>query len=366
MCGLVGIAGNLFGPHLEMMEVLLHIDMLRGEHSCGVFTVGSNYDLNVAKTTESPLSFVNSSKYKKIVDTNCSVIIGHNRKATVGAVNEANAHPFAWSNGGGAHNGTLREYSQISIKKECLSSETDSEQLLASLISSGIQETIPKINGAWAVTWFDKKTKKLWFLRNAERPLYWALCDRDVLVWSSDPLYIQFAAHAAKVKIIKQPVEFIANQPYCISVPDRNTKYKLDSVTPRPFGMPVSGKSFATATHHKGGSYYNYEDYSDVNDWMSSRSSLLPPPPSPPPPPPNNVLANTKKQTRLFPVPTLLSGQPLTKLEFEEATDCGCYLCGVVAPEWGSEEAAKWKHDGEKFICHSCSEELKGVHRHAM
>lgn len=93
-------------------------------------------------------------------------MVGHNRKATTGAINSENAHPFHEGNIVLVHNGTLR-----GGHKQLANTEVDSHAVCHSFNEKGAIETIKTLDAAFAFIWWDIEKSKLFAVRNDERPL---------------------------------------------------------------------------------------------------------------------------------------------------------------------------------------------------
>jgi hypothetical protein len=140
--------------------------------------------------------------------------IGHSRHATLGNINEDNAHPFAFFNNRfvGAHNGTITNapdvFKQLVEEEEPLPDTfepykdftkkdevTDSEIVLYCIYRWGIEKVYPLIQGAWALIWFDQSTNSIYFVRNHQRTLfyYWSVA-KDTMFWSSEYMMLEFAS----------------------------------------------------------------------------------------------------------------------------------------------------------------------------
>ena len=185
MCGLVGVMGDINQDEKAVFNQLLVVDVLRGKHSTGAALISHSGHTKVFKKAVNSMDFLDFSTYKDHMRTSYNCMIGHNRHATKGAVNNVNAHPFDFDNVVGAHNGTLRAYHNLDDARDF---EVDSECLYSHINDNGIQDAFNKVSGALALTWFDKKTNKLHFLRNSERPM--AYCyrkDMGTLFWASEP-----------------------------------------------------------------------------------------------------------------------------------------------------------------------------------
>lgn len=200
MCGLVGTAGNLQHKDEALMKRLLMFDYFRGPDSTGIASIRSGDVVKIAKVASHPLTLFDMEKFKT---TNqgfqSQVLIGHNRSATRGAVNDYNAHPYQVGHIVGAHNGTLdhRCYTALETKLEA-KFETDSLALFACIAKFGVDETIPLLEGAWSLVWWDMKQKTLNFLRNKERPMWFAWVGGfKQLMWASEWSIIQSAVRQA-------------------------------------------------------------------------------------------------------------------------------------------------------------------------
>jgi predicted glutamine amidotransferase len=187
MCGLVGVAGNLFGSDVNAFNQMLYADVFRGQHATGVASVNSS-SVRLLKRAMSPQDLQSLKAYEQLVNMQAHVLIGHNRHGTRGDnYNPNNAHPFMFENVVGAHNGTL-DYSCLKNLHNAENYGTDSEALYSEINQNGIDAAIDKAGGAWALTFFDRKAGTLNFLRNDQRPLYFAYKkkDRSVLYWASE------------------------------------------------------------------------------------------------------------------------------------------------------------------------------------
>jgi glutamine phosphoribosylpyrophosphate amidotransferase len=188
MCGLVGIAGNLFKSDVDVFNEMLIADTFRGIHSTGVAAVSVNkaYAPSILKSTVPGWEFVTeNSRYKDVVDNTAHILIGHNRHATVGGITKSNAHPFYVNDSiVGAHNGTLTNRLKIHDQS---SFGTDSEAALNMMAVKSELETLQTIQGAWAFVWYNYTTNTLNFTRNSQRTLAIARSKNMTrLAWASE------------------------------------------------------------------------------------------------------------------------------------------------------------------------------------
>jgi hypothetical protein len=186
MCGLVGVAGSIYKKEFDAFLTMLAVDTVRGEHSTGVGYVKRDKQMGYYKNSEPGWSFVSDPRLlKRIEDFNNRVLIGHNRWATRGKINAANAHPFLQGNILGAHNGTLSNPEALSEGKTY---EVDSQALIHEIDACGLSGSIKKVRGAWALTYYNQENHTINFLRNKERPLWIAISeDEKTIWWASEP-----------------------------------------------------------------------------------------------------------------------------------------------------------------------------------
>lgn len=115
MCGIVAVinkyTNGFTDEQLKAFESLLYIDGLRGLDSTGVFAVDNVGDLVVAKNKGNPCLFLEDGGWTTVrqeMFRKGSALVGHNRKATRGAISDDNAHPFLINNELClVHNGTM-------------------------------------------------------------------------------------------------------------------------------------------------------------------------------------------------------------------------------------------------------------------
>jgi predicted glutamine amidotransferase len=179
MCGLVGFVGShTSNPYPakrgDWFEQALFADTFRGPDSTGVFTVSEKGQVYSAKKAMWAPDFISTRAYRSIKGTfaDAQMIIGHNRKATQGKVNQSNAHPFTVGHITLVHNGSLSASWRTDLSVTNKGFEVDSQAIAYALSIAPAEEVIPKIRGAFALIWWDDKAKTLNIVRNDERPLY--------------------------------------------------------------------------------------------------------------------------------------------------------------------------------------------------
>lgn len=209
MCGLVGISGKLAHRDELFMKRLLILDWFRGQDSTGLAAIkADNGSTKIAKAAVNPIDLFDMKSFEKTLNGwQSSAFIGHNRAATLGKVNNTNAHPYQFGNITGAHNGTLYQETWRDLETEAgIETSTDSAAVFACINEIGIDATIAFMEkgrtpqtGAWALTYYDKESNSMCFIRNAHRPLWYAFNkDRTKLYWASETVFLDAASRMTK------------------------------------------------------------------------------------------------------------------------------------------------------------------------
>ena len=197
MCGIVGCAGAISANDEKIFRQLLVFDTVRGEDSTGIASVNPDGDVLVAKCVGTPFDLLPRKTASNIFSRANRVLIGHNRYATQGAVNNSNAHPFEFDKVVGVHNGTLKSRYQLKFNNYAV----DSEQLYANIDEDGIRTVIPKVDGAYALVYYNIEDETLHFIRNSERPLFYAFTEDEKRVfWASEAWMLSAALGREGVK----------------------------------------------------------------------------------------------------------------------------------------------------------------------
>ena len=189
MCGLFGVAGQAIeAKHRAAFTQLCYASALRGFDATGIAAVvekkneRGNRIIYLHKNNTCASDFIAEKDYNLILRTNPVVLIGHARARTVGTNIPKNAHPYIYENLVGAHNGTLSGYYQGANDYG-----TDSAWLYSQIDAKGLEKTIGRVEGAWALSWFDQTNDTINFLRNKERDLFFAKeTGSDVVFWASE------------------------------------------------------------------------------------------------------------------------------------------------------------------------------------
>lgn len=216
MCGLVGMVGYIDVREKKAFKDLLRMDTVRGYHSVGIYSKGVTKD-GLFKKALSPDEMFSMQGCSNLLLQPTNLYIGHNRWATQGKVNGVNAHPFEQGIIIGAHNGTLR---QQGLLKDHLMFEVDSENIMYNLGEEGVDATVKKLDGAYALTWYNQETETLNFVRNKERPLWrcWST-DHKTMFWASEE-WMLYGALGRNGIAFNQPTLFDIDKHYFMDVPN--------------------------------------------------------------------------------------------------------------------------------------------------
>lgn len=187
MCGLFGIAGDTDSRLKDAFKDGLLLTQLRGRDATGAFAVKHNDETAYAKALGTPEILFDMKSYDTALSGFPKVMAGHCRSKTQGDNTRANAHPYDFDGIIGMHNGTLRNYYKLDGYDH---KATDSHCLYYNIDRYGLEETFQEIDptGAWALVWWNKTDNTLNFLRNGDRPLWFAwTADKRAMVWASEP-----------------------------------------------------------------------------------------------------------------------------------------------------------------------------------
>lgn len=189
MCGIFGLI-NLESSKLDNFQknkAFLYqgyavTSVLRGLDSSGLIAVKKNEAVEYYKKAWSGLDFIYDKKANEYINNidKFTFFVGHVRAATRGRVSVINAHPFQHGHITLVHNGTLKDQVAIDPHKKF---DVDSEAIAYNISVEGYEKTIPKLNGAFVLVWWDDKEQKMFFTRNDERPLFFAKSKEKKIIY---------------------------------------------------------------------------------------------------------------------------------------------------------------------------------------
>lgn len=199
MCGLVGVIGDIGYTEKRVFKDMLMLDYIRGPHSTGVAAIGANGDWRVAKRVGAPADLFDTKQWDEATaPLTLKALLGHNRYATKGKINSMNAHPFEFEHVVGCHNGTLTNYTNLDDYRYF---DVDSEAIMNHVNNNGVNETLPELKGAYALTIYDKRDGSITLARNNERTLYYTYADDlETVFYASEPWILEVALERNSVK----------------------------------------------------------------------------------------------------------------------------------------------------------------------
>lgn len=209
MCGLAGVLSPDYLTNKEK-KAFVELGMLsffRGVDSTGIATVtkkkpkSPHINVNVMKSVDHPIDFFrNERTLSEVYKGKVLSIMAHSRAATVGDINLTNAQPVVTDGLVGCHNGTVRWYSPLKRDED---KETDSSNLYDAITNDGIDKAIDRLGAgdAFALTYIDKRTNKMYWVRNHLRPLWMCTTKQGVIYWASEKPMLTFALEREGLEI---------------------------------------------------------------------------------------------------------------------------------------------------------------------
>lgn len=251
----MGAFGFLNDDDRRAFKDLLWIDAVRGQDNTGAASVlyDKPEEYNLCKVVGATHELMDKKSFDSVVQSGVSFLMGHNRSKTMGNTHPKNAHPFVFNNIIGAHNGTLTWASKGRMKDDT-KFETDSEALFNDINEFGVDETIKKMDGAWALTWYNRTEKTINFLRNKERPLFYVMDDSNSTVyWASEAgmLYLILNRHEIK---FNGKVKAVPENTWVKWQLNDKTGIQLSKPTHRTLVQPP----FVSQVTHHHNSHYGY------------------------------------------------------------------------------------------------------------
>lgn len=262
MCGIVGVAGNLEHKDTDVFRELLHVDYIRGKAATGIGTVAPNREIEVFKRACDPTELMMFTRFGTLVTQSKKMLLGHNRAPTIGQNNKFNAHPFEFGKVMGVHNGTLERGCLKDLEYPNMF-DTDSEQLYCHIERHGIADAIGKVSGAWSLVYYDGEDNTINFLRNDERPMFYAFTkDMKRMYWASELWMLQGILHRNGID---------TDNKWWSTSPDVHYSWVLPTVG-QVFGevsrFPCKGKARTPVQSYVGGSRgYGYNEW----DWIEEK-----------------------------------------------------------------------------------------------
>ena len=256
MCGIVGIADvkKLDVDQKSAYKQLLYADAVRGMHSTGTVqvTTGTKRPVFTFKKALEAADYLYQARWDKMEARDTRAFIGHNRHATMGAIQDRNAHPFTFGHISLVHNGTLIDYDELPRAKAF---KVDSEAIAYAIsVTPNPVDVLEKLNGAYSLVWYNQRDNTINFARNDERPMWLAKnALSTTMAWASERPMLEWIL-GRKMKNFKFTFERLPHEEY--------RSYKLDA------------DDFDTYESAKFTDYNPWTGYNNTNyGWRSNRNN---------------------------------------------------------------------------------------------
>lgn len=208
MCGIVGFINKRYtgaGGEGVVLRDLLTAGTVRGHDGTGVFTAEYNAldKPTYMKTTLKGAELLADRSDWSDFGKDARFVVGHNRAATSGKLDESCTHPFVFEHVVGVHNGTVHGWRSIFPKT---AANMDSEAIYEAMDAvepdaKSITKVLASLKSeAYALVWYDVRTKQLHFARNSQRPLCFAQSDGNVW-FASERLMLAWILDRNKVTV---------------------------------------------------------------------------------------------------------------------------------------------------------------------
>jgi predicted glutamine amidotransferase len=240
MCGIIGLYGSgaMLWPQARksfMLEGLI-ADSVRGYDSTGIALLPRKKEDHVQmyKRDLAGYDFVQTKHANRLLDglKDGLGMIGHNRSATKGVVNDRNAHPFRYDHITLVHNGTIYNApTLVDVKDRPNGISVDSEYVAHALSMEEPADVLPKLNGGYSLVWFNAEEQSLNFARNDQKPMFLAFdSENECVYFASEASLIVWLCDRNNLNIQSDIFRLTPHVHYSIKDPS-----KVKEITKVPF-----------------------------------------------------------------------------------------------------------------------------------
>lgn len=204
MCGIAGVMSAYLSPgEIKTFKDLMVVSTLRGKWGSGVLAVPTNpkKPVDYIRSLDSGCEIVETKQFDELVKPKTAVLLGHCREPTRGGYTLNFMHPHKADHIVGVHNGTMDMVARVPVTE----GKSDSKMVFEAIRDFGPQYFVENSKGAYALVWIDAKTDTINFLRNDQRPLYFAHIEgiEGTVYWASEASMLSFVLSRATVSTSK-------------------------------------------------------------------------------------------------------------------------------------------------------------------
>lgn len=210
MCGLWGaVKGSAAVKNLDFSKFAYGASIagtLRGSDSTGMAVIDHvSGDSVIYKRTVPGGIYANLPDAQGMFDLAgvSRLFLGHNRAATLGTVTDEAAHPFQHGNVVLAHNGTVNSFeydlADLLVNYDAVN---DSDAIAYCMDIAGWEEVLPRLTGAYALTWWDKDANRFFMARNSQRPLHVVFAPGQEMYYASEANMLRWLCERSPINVI--------------------------------------------------------------------------------------------------------------------------------------------------------------------
>lgn len=243
MCGIVGMvskwSNGFTSSEADIFTRMLFLDTLRGWDSTGVFGVDKFGNVDIVKAAISGPDFIRTREHEDFLRKSVragTFMVGHNRAATKGTINDENAHPFYVDDKiilvqNGTMRGDHKKFAEVDVDSHALA------HLLAK--EDDVTKALKQVNAAYALVWYNTATESMNIIRNKERPLFIVEEETGGFIFASEMETILYACSKSTTPVKWKSAPFLLDEhtlyEFSLTSPKEMKKTKLECEYEYPY-----------------------------------------------------------------------------------------------------------------------------------